>query len=126
MRVYIAYRYSCKGNVLDVLHSIGKATFIGKLVAELGAYPFIPHLDWLVCAMDGATGDNLPKGYYYEASMAFLEVCDCMLLVNPEDLEYSSGVKAEYDYCVLTDIPVFKGLNEFKQFMQRCEEEKHV
>ena len=126
MRVYIAHRYSCKGNVLDVLHSIGKAVQIGTEVASLGDHPFVPHLDWLICSMDGALGATIPKEYYYESSMDFLSVCDCMLVVDSEDIRYSRGVAAEFDFCEAHGIPVFVGLREYKNFLVQCEAERHA
>ncbi len=131
MKIYIAHRYTCdsppfNGDVLHVLHSIGKAAQVGVEVASLGDFPYVPHLDWLIVAMDGALGETIPKSYYYDNSMEWLKVCDAMLVIDPEDLTRSKGVCREYQYCLEHDIPVFKSCKEYKVFVARCEEERHV
>ena len=113
MRLYIAYRYSAN-NVIDVLQNIGKAVRVGHEAAMIkGVYPFIPHLDCLVAMQEPA----LPLEYYYNCSIAYLEVCDAMLLVDPYDLIISRGVLKEFEYCEEKGKPVFYGISQLKEWL---------
>jgi len=114
-KVYVAYRYSCDGKVVNILNSIGRATRVGVELARLGYYPYVPHLDWLMSAMDGAENHPaLPLEYYYSQGIAWLNACDCMLLVDANDVHTSVGVKREYDYCKANGIPMFYNIPELE------------
>jgi hypothetical protein len=113
MKVYIAYKYNAT-NAVDVLANIGMAIKVGRDVALLGLYPYIPHLDCLLAIEDSKK--RLGMNYYYQCSLEFLKVCDVMLLVDKNDLETSKGVLAEYQYCLAHNIPVYKDIYELVKF----------
>lgn len=107
LKIYVAHRYS--GNTLETLANIGRAVEVGVEIAKKGHYPYIPHLDCQVAIQSKGT---LPPEYYYEASMAFLKVCDAIYIVDANDISLSKGVKAEFEYAVKNGYPVFYCLEE--------------
>lgn len=109
MKIYVAYRYSAD-NVHEVLANIGKAIKIGKDIALLGHYPYVPHWDYLMAIQDFER--ELTLQYFYDCSFAFLKVCDAMFLVDPLDLGKSKGVSLEYVYCKEHNIPVYHKLGD--------------
>jgi hypothetical protein len=113
MRLYIAYKYSAN-NVIDVLQNIGKAIRVGHETAQIReVYPFVPHLDCLVAMQEPA----LPLEYYYNCSIAYLAVCDAMLLVDANDLHTSKGVLKEFEYCQKEGKMVFYSVGHLKEWL---------
>lgn len=110
-KIYVAYRYC--GNTLETLTNIGIATDTGIEIAKKGHYPFVPHLDCLIAIQCKGC---LPLDYYYNASMAFLQVCDAILIVDKNDLETSKGVKAEFDWAKSAGLPIYYNLEEIPKF----------
>ena len=109
MKIYVAHRYSCNGEVLEVLSSIGRAIKIGNELARKGHFPFVPHLDCLMAIQDNK---KIPVSWYYENSMAWLKCCDAIFIVDRYDIYHSVGVKAEYDYAVSKGYPVFYSIDK--------------
>jgi len=107
MKIYVAYRYS--GNTLETLTNIGKATDAGIELAKKGHYPFIPHLD---CQVAIQCKGCLPLDYYYKASMAFLRVCDAILILDKSDLNTSEGVTKEFAWAKSVGVPIYFTLEE--------------
>lgn len=95
MKIYVAHRYN--GGTLETLANIGRAVDVGVEIAKKGHYPFVPHLD---CQIAIQSKGCLPLNYYYNSSMAFLQVCDALFIVDTNDVDTSKGVKAEFDWAV--------------------------
>ena len=116
MKIYVAHRYSCNGEVLEVLSSIGRAIQIGNELARKGHFPYVPHLDCLMAIQDNK---KIPVSWYYENSMAWLKCCDAIFIVDPNDIDQSSGVKAEFDYAVSKGYTVYYYTNEISSVRRK-------
>jgi nucleoside 2-deoxyribosyltransferase len=104
-RIYVAGPYSAD-NVIDVLKNIGKGKHFSAQVFKMGMAPFCPWADDIYCQI--LWGEDLSVKQFQKASMAWVEVCDAMLLVP--GWENSKGTKAEIKHANKLGIPVFKTL----------------
>ena len=121
MKVYVAYRYSCEGKVVPILNSIGRASKAGVEIERRGFVAYVPHFDWLMCAIDGADGNPcISLEQYYKHGIEWLKCCDALLLVDTEDYGSSKGVTAEVDYCLEHDIPIFTSVDEIPDKISGC------
>lgn len=75
-------------------------------VQRKGHYPYVPGLDISM----GIHAGDWERDDYQLTSLAFLEVCDAILIVA-----MSEGVKRELDKAEELGIPVFKSLDELKE-----------
>ena len=107
LKIYVAHRYS--GDTLETLSNIGRAVETGVEIAKRGHYPFVPHLDCLIAIQSKGC---LPLDYYYKSSMAFLQVCDAIYIVDWKDIDTSKGVKAEYEWALANKMPIYYNLDE--------------
>ncbi len=107
IRVYIAGCYSAD-NVLDVLKNIGRGEEMGAKLFSLGYAPFVPwhDKDFILRRPD----DELTVKEFYNYSLAWLEVSDCMLVLP--GYESSKGTFAEIVFAKERGIPVFYDLND--------------
>jgi hypothetical protein len=112
MRVYVAGAYSGT-HVLDILENIRKGINLSKDVLLIGHYPFCPWADFLfdLVLKDKET---ISMDMYYNYSIAWLEVSDCMLLVT--GWENSNGTKNEIVKAHEWNIPVFETIDELMEF----------
>lgn len=110
-KVYVAGKYS-DDNVLDVLGNISRGIKLCKDLFLLGYAPFCPWLDHqYVLQMSDWERKKLTVPMFWNYSMAWLEVSDCMLVI-PERIEESKGVQAEIARARELNIPVYYGLPE--------------
>lgn len=114
LKIYVAHRYN--GGTLETLANIGRAVDVGVELAKRGHYPFVPHLD---CQIAIQSKGCLPIEYYYNSSMAFLQVCDAIFIVDAADVDTSKGVKAEFDWAVAHGFPIYYDLDEVPQSFNR-------
>jgi len=106
-RVYVAGKYS-DTNVVDVLRNIGKGEEVCAQVFKLGYYPFCPwHDKTYVMAYPYF---DFKVEQFQKHSMAWLEVSDCVLLV--EGWEESGGTLREIERANELGIPVYKSIQE--------------
>ena len=106
MRIYIAGALSSKENtnrnpsevVIDYLANVSKMCKVASQVREAGHYPFVPALDLLLGAVNG----NWVEADYRGIGMAFLEVCDAVLVISD-----SWGVRKEIERARELGIPVY-------------------
>jgi len=111
-RIYVAGPYSCEGRCkplgVDLQHMRQGLKVCAKLMAT-GYAPFCPWLDYLYHFV--AADDLIPsKLDYYDYSMAFLEVCDAVLVIDVRP--NSTGVLAEIQRAESLGIPVFYRLSD--------------
>ena len=74
-----------------------------SLVRKLGHYPFVPALDLLLGVVNGDWDEEDYRG----CGMAFLEVCDAMLVISN-----SWGVAKEIEKAKELGIPVYYKIEE--------------
>ena len=96
MRIYIAGALSSKENserdpskvVVDYLANVSRMCKIASQVRKLGHYPYVPALDLLMGIINGDWDEEEYRGI----GMAFLEVCDAVLVTS-----WSYGVQKEVE-----------------------------
>jgi hypothetical protein len=117
IKVYVAGKYS-DDNVLSVLGNIAKGLRICKDLFLAGYAPFCPWLDHqYVLQMSKDEIDALTVKMFHDYSMIWLECSDCMLVL-PERIENSKGVKAELDRAVEIGIPIFFSIQDLRGFYE--------
>ncbi len=105
-RVYIAGALSSKEDdtrdpstvVIDYLFNVSKMCKVASLVKKAGGFPFVPALDLLLGIVNGDWTEDM----YRDIGMAFLEVCDVVLVIS-----WSWGVEQEVERANKINIPVF-------------------
>jgi hypothetical protein len=107
IRVYVAGAYSAD-NVLDVLKNIGRGQNMCSQLFLMGYSPFCPWHDKQYVI--DCWYENFTVEQFYEYSMSWLEVSDCLFLV--QGWEGSKGTLKEIEKAKELNIPVFK---EFKE-----------
>lgn len=113
MRVYIAGALSSREStnrnpsqvVCDYITNISKMCKIASEVRRMGHYPFVPALDFLLGAVDGGWNEEMYRGI----GIAFLEVCDAVLVISD-----SYGVQKELERANQLGLPIIQDLEELK------------
>ena len=106
MRVYIGGALSSKEDtsrgpskvVIDYLSNVSKMCKVASEVRKLGHFPFVPALDLLLGVINGDWDEEDYRG----VGMAFLEVCDAVLVISQ-----SWGVAKEIERANELGIPVY-------------------
>jgi hypothetical protein len=112
MRVYIAGALSSKEKngrdpstvVVDYLSNVSKMCKAASEVRKMGHYPFVPGLDLLLGVVNGDWTEEMYRG----CGMAFLEVCDAVLVISK-----SYGVMKEVERAEELGIPVYYSIQDF-------------
>ena len=99
-------------NVLTVLDNMNKGMRMATLVLLEGFSPFCPWLDYQFKLM-AREGEVITLEDYYRYSMAFLEVCDAVLVVP--GYEKSKGTLAEIARAKELKMPVVYSLHDLKR-----------
>ena len=112
MRVYIAGALSTKPNgsqcsITEYLTNVSKMCKRASEIKRRGYYPYVPALDLLLGIVDG----DWKEGEYYPLGMAFLEVCDAVLVISD-----SWGVRKEVERAKELKIPVYYSLAELEAY----------
>lgn len=107
IKVYVAGAYSAD-NVLDVLKNIGRGEQYSSDLFMDGFAPFCPWHDKEYVFLNWDKEFTVEQFYNY--SMAWLEVSDCVFLVP--GWERSKGTLAEIKRAEELGIPVFDDLHE--------------
>lgn len=116
IKVYVAGKYS-DDTVLKVLNNIRKGINASRMLFTEGFAPFCPWFDFLYgITMSDEESLALRVEQYYEYSLAWLEVADCVFLL-PERTENSVGVQGELTRARELGIPIFTDINELKNYM---------
>jgi len=117
IRVYVAGAYS-DSNVLGVLKNTGRGEEVAANLFQLGFAPFCPWHDKAYVISHWR--EPFEVSQFYEYSMAWLEVSDCVLVVpNAEGLrnfEDSVGTIKELEEAQAKNIPVFYSVDELISF----------
>jgi len=106
MRIYIAGALSSKEDrtrdpskvVIDYLSNVSKMCKVASEVRKMGHFPFVPALDLLLGVINGDWDEEDYRG----VGMAFLEVCDAVLVISQ-----SWGVAKEIERANELGIPVY-------------------
>ena len=109
-RVYVAGAYSAD-NVIGVLDNIREGMRVSTEVLLSGYAPFCPWLDFhfqLMLRPD----ERLSVSDYYSYSLAWLDVCDAMILVH--GWENSKGTLKEIERAKELGIQIFHSIDELK------------
>ena len=107
-KVYVAGAMSAD-NILEVLNNIHDGIKIGAELLKNGFAPFVPHLDVMFKIQNGSDL-KVPVDNYYQYSMEFLKVCDCVLVCP--NWKNSKGTLAEIEMAKNLGIPVYYSLEE--------------
>lgn len=103
-KIFIAGPYT-KG---DVAINVKRAMDIANIIIDLGHAPFCPHLTHFL---------HMNKAQPYEKWLAidaeFLKSCDVVIRISGE----SNGADKEVSLAKKLGIPVYYGLNEFKEYL---------
>lgn len=102
LKVYVAGKYN-GANVIEILANMRAGILLSAKVMQAGFAPFCPWLDFQI----GLTCEFTVE-QYKACSMAWVGVCDVMLLVP--GWENSGGAKAEIEEANRYHIPVFESL----------------
>ena len=112
MRVFVAGAYS--GNdVLRILENIRKGINLSKDVILAGHSPFCPWSDFLF-SLVLRDKESISLDTYYQFSIDWLRVSDCILLVN--GWENSKGTLHEIEKANEWGIPVFETIEEILEY----------
>jgi len=109
IKVYVAGAYSAN-NVLDVLKNIGRGEKACAELFRLGYAPFCPWHDKSYVT-DNCDID-LDVDQFYEYSIAWLRVSDCMLVLP--GYEQSEGTLVEIEIANSINMPVIYNIEIFK------------
>ena len=115
MRIYIAGALSSKENikrnpsqvVIDYIANVSKMCKKASELRKRGYYPFVPGLDFLLGVVNGEWEENDYRGI----GMAFLEVCDAVLVISD-----SWGVRREIEKAKELKIPVYYSMTELEAY----------
>ncbi len=109
MRVYVAGPYSAD-NVIEVLENIRKGQRASVEILLAGHEPFCPWLDYQFQFML-RDGESLSVADYYRYSIAWLEVSDCMVVL--EGWQGSTGTCLEMERAGELNITIYHGVKAF-------------
>lgn len=118
LKVYVAGKYS-DTSVLGVLNNIRKGIKVSRELFVEGYAPFCPWFDFLfgiTYTDDEMYSVDVEK--YYEYSVAWLGVADCVFLL-PEGTENSVGVQKELARAKELNIPVFTDRDELREYSKK-------
>lgn len=115
MRVYIAGALSSKENtnrnpskvVTDYIRNLSNMCQKASKLRKQGYYPYVPGMDFLMGIVAGDWEENDYRGI----GMAFLEVCDAVLVISE-----SWGVQKEIKRAKELGIPVYYSIVELEAY----------
>ena len=117
-RVYIAGPISGP-DVIAILGNIRRGLQLSHKVLRAGFQPFSPFTDFLFSLMGEVSIEE-----YYEYSMSWLRVSDCVLLV--EGWESSKGTLKEIEEAESLGIPVFLRVQDLEKWAAYVREEQRL
>lgn len=115
-KVYVVGAYSAD-NALDVLKNIGRGEYYSACIFEQGMAPFCPWHDKSFVMDLWHTTFSVEQ--FYDYSITWLKVCDCMFLV-PE-YKNSKGTLKEIEIAKEMGIPIFTDIQEMYRWRDKNE-----
>jgi hypothetical protein len=109
--IYIAGPYRDKRGEWFVKQNIENAEEAALFVWKNGGVALCPHKN--TSGFGGAADDNV----WLEGDLALLSRCDAVLMV--EGWEKSGGARAERDFAINSDIPVYTSYDGILNFLER-------
>ena len=106
-RVYVAGPYSAD-NIIDVLAHIKDGNDTAAWLILQGFAVFSPFLDFQYALT--TYGKDITKAQYQANSMAFVECCDCMIVLP--GWGNSIGASAEIERAIDLGIPIYFNVHE--------------
>jgi len=120
-RVYVAGRYS-DTSAISVLDNIRKGIAAARDLLLRGYAPFCPFLDnQFIISADDSFMSSIDIHTFYDYSIAWLAVSDCMLLL-PDRIHDSKGVQAEIAFAHEHNIPIFTSIDAIDEFFSSTAE----
>jgi hypothetical protein len=113
VKVYVAGAYSAN-NVLDVLVNIGHGEELATQCFLSGYAPFCPWFDKEFIIRHPEKEYTVDM--FYEYSIAWLEVSDCILLVP--GWEFSKGTLKEIEIAKKLNMPIFKDIESMINYYE--------
>jgi len=110
LRVYVAGPYSAPDH-MQVLRNIRRGQNAAKKILDSGHYPFCPFIDYQLL-FHGDENTSIETLYKY--SLAFLEVCDVMIMLP--GYEESKGCKGEIEFANEKKIPIVYVAKTFNMY----------
>ena len=115
MRIYLAGALSSKENtnrnptqiVCDYIRNLSTMCKKASELRKRGYYPYVPGMDFLL----GVTAGNWEEGDYRGIGIAFMEVCDAVLVISD-----SWGVRKEIERAKELKIPVYYSMTELEAY----------
>jgi len=108
LKIYVAGAYSAN-DILTVLDNMRRGMRAATEVLLAGYSPFVPFFDYHFQLML-REGETLTVEDYYRYSIAWLPVCDAMLVLSGS--EYSKGTIQEIIVAKELGIPIYYSLEE--------------
>lgn len=105
-RIYIAAPYEAP-TAKDIQANVDKVTVAAVRLAQHGYLVFAPHLSHYIALKAERMGMTIPRDYWLEWGLRWLELCDGMVV-----LDLSEGVKREISFAHKHHIPVYFTLEE--------------
>ena len=110
MRIYLAGKYD-DDNIVKCLSNIRKGINMAAYLIGKGYNVYCPFLDYSLAFT--LHGDRLSKEMYQRNSMAFVDVCDAVLVLS--GWEASGGARREIERAKRLSIPVYYSYDELKR-----------
>jgi hypothetical protein len=111
-RIYVAGPYSARARA-ERIRNAWNAGALAAHVAELGAYPVVPHLVGMHVAEHCAI--EKPYQWWIDVTKAELLTCDAVMLVP--GWGRSKGTLGEIELAKSRDMPVFEFLEQLKEWL---------
>lgn len=111
-KIYVAGAYSGP-DFLTILGNMRRGMQLSYKVLKAGFAPFVPWFDYQFVLIGEVTLEE-----FYKYSMAFLPVCDAVLVVG-EGHKNSKGTQNEIRQAAKLGIPVFYSLEELIRNMKK-------
>jgi len=102
-------------NIITVLDNMRRGMRAATEVLLLGYAPFAPWFDYHFSLML-RDNEQLDINDYYEYSVAWLAVCDAVLVLP--NSKHSNGTQREIEYAIGCGIPVFYSVAELQQELE--------
>lgn len=91
--------------VTDYISNVNIMCTVAGMLRRRGYFPYVPGADLILGMIDGGWDESM----YRDMTMAFLEVCDAVLVIS-----HSSGVERELERARSLGIPIYYSIDELE------------